>query len=191
MILFFDLETTGLNKLTNEIINIASVVYDEQYDKVIDKFDQYIKPEIPIPYNICMLTGITNDRVKLCQGENLVLQDFMNWLNKYNCNLLVGHNIKRFDVPFIEARCKKHSIINHLPKNIDDTLTMAQSAYKAGTMSDYNYTTAKGNISFKQEFLMQYWDLGQQTHTALSDVENDIEIYKRLKFLENSIDYGF
>lgn len=191
MILFFDLETTGLNKLTNEIINIAAAVYDEKLDKIIDTFDRYIKPENPIPYNICVLTGITNSMVKDCDGENLVLQDFMNWLAKYNCTLLVGHNIKRFDVPFMEARCKKHSILNGLPVSLEDTLSMAQAAYKSGILSGYTYTTGRGNISFKQEYLMKYWDLGQQTHTALSDVENDIEIYKHLKSLENSIDYGF
>ena len=38
---------------------------------------------------------------------------------------------------------------------------------------------------------MNYWDLGTQEHLALSDVQYDIQIYKKLKECLENQDYGF
>lgn len=190
-LIFFDLETTGLSKTYNEIIDIAAISYNEEESCIVDIFHTFVKPETPISWQITQLTGITNDMVANSPIESLALIDFNNWIEKQNAKFCVGHNIIRFDCPFVEEKCKKYTIANNLPKNKIDTLNMAKEAYSSGKMPDYNFSTPKGNLSFKQEFLMQYYNLGIQTHTALDDVKNDILIYQQLKKSIEEIDYGF
>ena len=189
--LFFDLETTGLSTEKNEILEIASIVYNEDTNTIEDTYNTFIKPKTSIPYQITQLTGITNSMVANCRGEGVVLLDFMNWVANHNCAQVAGHNINRFDVPWIEQKTKKFFIDNTLPRVQIDTLVMAREAYSQGVLDNYSYTTARGNMSFKLEFLMDYYHLGTQEHKALSDVQYNIMVYRRLKEALENVDYGF
>lgn len=190
-LLFFDLETTGLSRAKDEIINIAAISYDTETEKIIDTFDIFIKPSKPIPWTIERLTGITNQQVKDCVNESLGVYDFQRWVEKQQCDKVVGHNIIRFDIPFVSEKCRQYSIENQLPIESIDTLNLAKEVYHEGKLENYNYTTAKGNLSFKQEYLMDYYDFGIQTHTALDDIKNNILIYKKLQAALDTVDYGF
>ena len=57
----FDLETTGFSPITDKIIEIGALKY--QNDKLIDTFDVLINPKTKIPEKITELTGITNEMV--------------------------------------------------------------------------------------------------------------------------------
>lgn len=96
-ILFYDYETTGLSREKNELLNIAAIVYDTDKKEIGDVYNQYIKPSMPIPFVITQLTGITNAMVSNSYAEGVVLYDFMNWIEKQNCDAHAGHNIKAFD----------------------------------------------------------------------------------------------
>ena len=70
-IVFYDLETTGLNPYHSKITEIAAQVYFIQgniilggYDNIpIEKYSSLINPEIPIPEKIVKITGITDEMV--------------------------------------------------------------------------------------------------------------------------------
>ena len=190
-ILFYDLETTGLSREINEILNIAAIIYNEETNAIEDEFNVYIKPKGGVPWNITQLTGITNQMVKDGLNESLTLYDFMEWVRKNNCDAHAGHNIIRFDDKWIDTKCRKYAIKNELPSYTIDTLDLAKEAFAAGVLKGYNYTTEKGNLSFKQEFLMDYWNLGTQEHKALTDVSFNIQVYIRLKEALDQQDYGF
>ena len=189
-ILFYDYETTGMNMNYNEILEIAACVIDEN-GKIIDSFNQYIKPKKAIDPFITNLTGITNDDVKLAKSEGVVLNEFMNFVKKYNPNYIAGHNILRFDNNWTKNKCEYYNIQNAFPNNYIDTLVLAKEYFKKGLLKDYNFTTEKGNVSFKLEYLMKYFDLGIQEHQAISDVKYNIIVYLKLKELEANYDYGF
>ena len=50
-ILFIDIETTGLSFKFCKIIEIGAVRLDKA-GNVIDRFSEFVNPEVPIPYNI-------------------------------------------------------------------------------------------------------------------------------------------
>src|SRR3989304_9153925 len=52
-----DIETTGLNAETDDIIEIAAIKFDG--GKTIGTFHSLVKPSVPIPYHIQCLTGIS------------------------------------------------------------------------------------------------------------------------------------
>ena len=53
----FDIETTGLSKKHNKIIEIGAVKVKD--GEVIDTFSEFINPGVPIPYQIEQLTSMT------------------------------------------------------------------------------------------------------------------------------------
>jgi DNA polymerase III subunit epsilon len=60
MFAIIDIETTG-GRSVDRITEIAIITHDGE--KIIDEFSTLINPEVPIPYFISSLTGITNDMV--------------------------------------------------------------------------------------------------------------------------------
>ena len=57
----FDIETTGLDKKNDAIIEIGAVKFKN--GEILDKFDTFVDPERFISYDITQLTGITNEMV--------------------------------------------------------------------------------------------------------------------------------
>ncbi|MFC1797714.1 PolC-type DNA polymerase III [Patescibacteria group bacterium] len=58
MIICLDLETTGLDKYNDKIIEVAMIKFDEKTFEVIDTFSSLINPEIAIPELISNITNI-------------------------------------------------------------------------------------------------------------------------------------
>lgn len=189
--IFFDLETTGLSSATASILEIAAVVIDENYN-TIDSFQSFINPGSSIPYQITQITGITNDMVKHSRSEAVVLNDFTQFIRRNQASIVAGHNIKRFDLKWIEAKTNKYGITNALAGlGIVDTLELSKALHKDGVLKGYDAVTAAGNSSFKLEHLVKYFGLAAQTHRAIDDVYQNIIVYKNLKSLEKPIDLGF
>jgi DNA polymerase-3 subunit alpha (Gram-positive type) len=64
MIVTIDLETTGLSKFEDNIIEIAMLKFDEKTFKVIETYSTFVDPEIPIPELISNITNIFDDDLK-------------------------------------------------------------------------------------------------------------------------------
>lgn len=91
----FDVETTGLDANTCEIIEFGAVKVRD--GKMVETFSCLLKPSEPIPDEITNLTGITNEMVEGCYTIKEVLQDFYKFTRN---SVLVAYNIA-FDHKFI------------------------------------------------------------------------------------------
>ena len=134
---------------------------------------------------------ITDAIVKNSKTEFIVLNEFMNWVKKHNPDIVAGHNIKRFDLNWIRVKTAKYNMPNLLELDMIDTLEYATKLHKDGVLIDYKAVTEKGRVSFKLEHLVRYFGLDAQTHRAIDDVYQNIIVYKNLKELEGTVDYGF
>ena len=70
----FDLETTGLDPLYNEIIEIGALKVRD--GKVAERFMEFIHPQEEISPMITNLTGITNEMVAYARPADAVISDF-------------------------------------------------------------------------------------------------------------------
>ncbi len=57
----FDIETTGFSPTKNKIIEIGAVKV--RNGEIIDRMDEFVNPEVPIPFDIERLTGINDAMV--------------------------------------------------------------------------------------------------------------------------------
>ena len=119
----FDLETTGLYPDKDSIIEIGAVKVRDH--EVVDQLDLLVNPGVLIPTKIVQLTGITDEMVKDAPGIADALVDFYDFIGD---DVIVGHNIQRFDIPFVKnaaEKCGKTLFINQYM----DTLPLSQALY--------------------------------------------------------------
>ncbi len=100
----FDIETTGFSPVENRIIEIGAVKVCG--GKIVDRFSSFVNPEVPIPFEIEKLTGITDDMVMGAEKIETVLPQFLAFCE--GC-MLVAHNAS-FDMSFIMENCDRQGI---------------------------------------------------------------------------------
>ena len=97
----FDIETTGLSNTSCGITEIGAVRIRD--GEVLDRFNTFVDPEMPIPEEIVTLTGITDEMVKGAPKTREALELFFDFIGNEESRgqkLLIAHNAS-FDMGFI------------------------------------------------------------------------------------------
>ncbi len=120
-VLGFDLETTGLNHRTQRIVQYALVGCDTDGQPI--QIDELVNPKMRIPPETTNVHGITDEDVrnapefKHCASEISRMMDGA---------VIVGHNVDRFDWPFLQAEFLRAGQPMPKPLAILDTLKIAR-----------------------------------------------------------------
>ena len=99
-----DLETTGLYKEWDRIVEISAIRYRNGVE--VDKFVSLVNPECRIPYPAMEVHRITDEMVASAPILSQILQQFLEYLGD---SLLVGHNAS-FDIGFIEVWSRRYGL---------------------------------------------------------------------------------
>jgi DNA polymerase-3 subunit epsilon len=95
-VIIFDLETTGLNLVSDRIVEISVIkVYPDGSEEIKTR---RINPCIPIPAEATAIHKITNEDVKDCPVFGSVAKSLAAYIA--GCDL-VGYNLLKFDVPLL------------------------------------------------------------------------------------------
>ena len=95
-LVFFDLETTGINITKDRIVEISLLkVHPNGKEEIKSRL---INPEMPIPAQATAIHGITDNDVKDCPTFKQVAKSLADMLE--GCDL-AGFNSSRFDVPML------------------------------------------------------------------------------------------
>ena len=116
----FDLETTGLNPVSEEITEIAAVRVVE--GEIRDSFQTYVNPHKPIPAEITELTGISDETVADAPDLDKAVPEFLAWAGEGQYPL-VAHNAG-FDMGFLRTACQRLGIEREFTSI--DTLEMSR-----------------------------------------------------------------
>jgi len=114
----FDLETTGLDFMTNKVTEIGAVKIKNGV--IVETFSTFVNPQQEISEEITKLTSITNEMVKEAPLLEDVMPDFFKFCK--NC-ILVGQNVQ-FDFGFIDYYSRQYSYVFEHEK--EDTINIAK-----------------------------------------------------------------
>lgn len=129
----FDIETTGLISSTDKIIEIGAVKIIK--GKIVDSFNVFVNPKIPVPFKIQELTGISDYMLIDAKTIDEVLPEFLDFCKD---TIAVAHNAS-FDTGFIKAKAKELNL--EYNPSIIDTVSLARlllpqlSRFKLDTVS--------------------------------------------------------
>ena len=116
-----DLETTGLRANSDRIVQYAFVGSDGDGSQV--RVEELINPQRAIPYEASRIHGIYNRDVA-SEAEFSAHADNIHQMMEGN--VIVGHNVRRFDMDFIAAEFLRLGRKTPRPKAIIDTLEVAR-----------------------------------------------------------------
>ena len=147
----FDIETTGLSVLNCMITEIGAVKI--KGGQVLDRFNTFVNPEVPIPEEIVKLTGITDEMVADAPLYPEALQAFLSFVGD---DMLIAHNAN-FDIGFIRHFAEQAGF----PFGNTYMDTLALSRFLNPELK-----------SHKLDVLAKYFELGQfNHHRACDDAE--------------------
>jgi DNA polymerase III subunit epsilon len=199
-IVFLDLETTGINVVTDRIVEIALLkIFPDGHEE--EKF-QRINPGMPIPAQASAIHGIYDEDVKDAPLFKEVAKIYAKFIE--GCDL-AGFNSTRFDIPLlseeflrvdIDLDIKKHKFIDvQIIFHRMEKRTLA-AAYKFYLLQDLeNAHSAMADTKATYEVLkaqldryagVEFEDNGKKS----TPVVNDVEALASFSAFDKSVDFA-
>lgn len=122
-VIVLDVESTGLDTTTEDIIQIAAIKYGQEGEK--ETLDLLVKPtkSVGASYHI---HGFSDEQL---QKEGIPPKEALQKLNAFvKNNVVVGHNIQ-YDLNIIRSMMYRYDEKQFIPKAIYDTLDLACKVY--------------------------------------------------------------
>ena len=104
-IVFFDLETTGLNLTHDRIVEVSIIKVMPNGEEI--RRTRRINPEMPIPAEATALHHITDDDVKDAPVFRQVAKDLARLFE--GCDI-AGFNSNRFDIPMLDQEFQRADV---------------------------------------------------------------------------------
>jgi len=156
-LVFLDLETTGLDETTEEIIEFAAVRVVG--GEVKGEFSRLANPGRPLSLAIIKLTGITDAELRRQPPSRAVLAEFLSFVGD---DVVVAHNA-RFDRAFLVQRSGQY-----FQNPAIDTLELARILYPSFEHHDLDTLTQLLELRTERR------------HRALDDVRLLVQLWQRL-----------
>lgn len=168
---FIDIETTGLDVIDHEIIEIGCVLTTPDL-KVLEEFKLKIKPEhLEIADPTAMKINHYKEELWI---DAISLKEAMKILSgKVKDCIMVGQNMA-FDFSFLEHAFAKYHIKNTMHYHKLDTISIAWAKFHQDT--DFEHFSLR-------EMCLRFGITNEHAHSALSDARATFELYKKLMSL--------
>ena len=157
-----DIETTGLSFRTEKITEIGAVRVKD--GEIVDTFECFVNPEIPIPQKIVEITGITDDMVRDAETIEQVMPKFLEFIGNLK---LVAHNAD-FDVGFLKYNAENIGL--KMDNEYIDSLKLARQLYPEFKKHKLGIIAEKLGVKV------------ENAHRALDDVKTLLKVF--IKMLE-------
>ncbi len=198
-IIFFDLETTGVDVVRDRIVEISMVKIMPDGERIIKT--RRINPEMHIPESSTAIHGITDEDVADCPTFSQVARSMMQFVA--NCDF-GGFNSNRFDIPVlveeflragVDVDFKSRNFIdvqNIFHKKEQRTLVAAYKFYCGKDLSDAHSAEADTMATY-EVFLAQldhYDDLPQDIEglASFSSHFDSADFAGRIHYDENGVE---
>ena len=169
-IVFLDLETTGINIVTDRIVEIAMIkvnVDGSEEEKLLK-----INPEVPIPIEASVIHGIYDEDVKDAPTFKSVAKTLAQFLE--GCDL-GGFNSNRFDIPLLAEEFLRADVDIDLKKRkFIDVQAIFHKMEKRTLAAAYKFYCQKELVD---------------AHSAMADTKATYEVLKAQLDVYNGVEY--
>ncbi|MDR1745921.1 MAG: 3'-5' exonuclease [Tannerella sp.] len=187
-LVFFDLETTGVNISKDRIVEISILkVYPNGKE---ESKTRRINPEVPIPPEATQIHGITDEDVKDCPTFKAIAKSLAAQIE--GCDL-AGFNSNRFDIPLLAEEFLRAGVDIDLNKRkLVDVQTIfhkmeqrtLSAAYKFYCDRDLDHAhSAESDTKATYEVLKAQLD-------KYPELQNDIKYIAEFSSFTNNVDFA-
>jgi DNA polymerase III subunit epsilon len=177
----FDVETTGVNNKNDSIVQLAALVFDEDFNE-IDQLNVLIQQDREMTDEE-ILTRVHGKTYKMCQEQGVSLAEaitrFKSMLD--GCGVAVAHNMP-FDEGFLKSAAAKAGVNFEINIRKMDTMVSYKDIVKCPPtekMIKAGFTQYK-NPNLTEAYNFVFGKNFDNAHDAFSDIKATAEIYKNL-----------
>lgn len=188
-IVFFDIESTGLNIATDRIVELCVV-------KVLPNGDTEIKtrrvnPTIPISPEAQAVHGISNDDVKDCPTFKSIAKSLANYLE--GCDF-AGYNSLKFDIPMLAEEFLRADIdFDFRKKYLVDVQNIFHKMEQRTLSAAYKFYCEKeleNAHSAQADTVATYEILKAQLDRYPQTLQNDVKMLAEFSTKSKMVDYA-
>ena len=188
-IIFFDLETTGLDVSTDRIVELCYIKVEPNGNE--ETCSMRINPERHIPEESSNIHGITDEDVKDCPTFKQVAAKL--WHTFEGCDL-AGFNSNKFDIPMIVEEFMRAGIDIDLSKRkFIDVQNIYHKMERRNLVAAYKFYCGKDLTdahSAIADTKATYEVLQAQLDKYPGELQNDIQFLSDFSRMGNNIDFA-
>jgi DNA polymerase-3 subunit epsilon len=187
-LVFFDLETTGMNVTKDRIVEISYLKIKS--DGSEECRTRRINPQMPISEQAIAVHGITDDDVKDCPTFKEIAKSLAAQIE--GCDL-AGYNSNRFDIPILAEEFLRADVQVDLSKRkFIDVQTIFHKMEQRNLVAAYKFYCGKdliGAHSAESDTRATYEVLMSQLD-RYPELENDIDALAKFSSFNNNVDFA-
>lgn len=159
-VVFFDLETTGIDTQKDRIVEICIIKMNHDFNNSIEK-TTLVNPTIPIPAPASEIHGITDDKVKDQPTFKQLAKGILDFID--GCDI-IGYNSNNFDAPLLYTEFVRAGVAWDYSKvNIIDVCNIYKIKQPRTLEAAVNFYCGREH---------------EGAHGALADVQATIDVFK-------------
>jgi len=165
-LVIFDLETTGLDRTKDQIIQISALKVNTDTNEILGEFNKYVQPigSYTIGYGAYFKHGLTPDFLKDKPHFKDIAQELLDFIDD---SAILTYNGNSFDIAFLLEELHKYGFdLNIMDRPVYDAFL--EEKRRNGNSLENTYKRYKGKTMIES---------GLTAHDALSDVKATYSIF--------------
>lgn len=187
-LVFFDLETTGVNIVKDRIIEISFVKVCPNGQEICKT--RRINPGMPIPPESTAIHGITDEDVKDCPTFKEIAKSLAAQIE--GCDL-AGYNSNRFDIPLLAEEFIRAGVdIDLNRRKFVDVQTIYHKMEQRTLAAAYKFYCNKdlNNAHTAEADTMATYEVLKAQLDRYPELKNDIDFLSKYSSYNNNVDFA-
>ncbi len=187
-LVFFDLETTGVNIVKDRIIEISFVKVCPNGQEICKT--RRINPDMPIPPESTAIHGITDEDVKDCPTFKEIAKSLAAQIE--GCDL-AGYNSNRFDIPLLAEEFIRAGVdIDLNRRKFVDVQTIYHKMEQRTLAAAYKFYCNKdlNNAHTAEADTMATYEVLKAQLDRYPELKNDIDFLSKYSSYNNNVDFA-
>lgn len=187
-LVFFDLETTGIDIAKDRIVEISLVKVMPNGEEIVKT--RRINPGMPIPPESTAIHGITDEDVKDCPKFKEIAKSLAAQIE--GCDL-AGFNSNRFDIPMLAEEFLRAGVdVDLNRRKFIDVQTIFHKMEQRNLTAAYKFYCNKdlANAHSAEADTMATYEVLKAQLDRYPELENDVNFLSKYSSFTNNVDFA-